>query len=81
MNGLVFLPLVFIVYFLRKQRLETKIKAYIKEKKGHYVSAERIFFYKNVYIVRYSDGYNNLRKVRVYDNLLNTVFDADEIIE
>lgn len=81
MNGLVFLPLVFIIYFLRKERLQRKIKFYIKERNGEYVSEEKISFYKNVYIVRYKDEHNNLRKVRVYDNLFSIVFDADEIIE
>ena len=81
MNGLIFVSLASIIYFLRKERLDSKIKAYIKEKDGKYISEETLFFYKSVYIVKYEDAQKNIRKVRVHNNTFKVVFTEDEIIE
>lgn len=81
MNGLIFVPLAFIFYFLTKVRLDSKIKAYIKEKNGRYLSEFQPSLYKSIYIVKYEDAQKNIRKVRVYNNTFRVVFTNDEVIE
>lgn len=81
MNGLIFVPFAFIFYFLRKGRLDSKIKAYIKEKNGRYLSEFQPSLYKSIYIVKYEDAQKNIRKVRVYNNTFRVLFTNDEVIE
>jgi hypothetical protein len=81
MNGLIFVPLAFIFYFLRKGILDSKVKAYIKGKNGRYLSESQPSLYKSVYVVKYEDSQKNVRKVRVYNNTFGIVFTDDEVIE
>ena len=81
MNGLTFVPLAFVFYFLRKERLASKIKSYIKEKNGRYLSESQPSLYKSIYVVKYEDSQQNIRKVRVCNNIFKITFADDEIIE
>jgi hypothetical protein len=81
MNGLIFVPLAFVFYFFRKGRLDSKIKAYIKEKNGRYLSESQPSLYKRIYIVKYEDAQQNIRKVRVHNNAFRVVFTEDELFE
>ncbi len=81
MNGFVFISLAAIIYFLRKERLASKIKSYIKQKNGRYLSESQPSLYKSIYVVKYEDSQQNIRKVRVYNNTFKITFDEDEIIE
>jgi hypothetical protein len=81
MNGLIFVPIAFVFYFLRKERLDRKIKAYINEKNGRYLSEFQPSLYKRIYVVKYEDAQKNIRKVRVYKNTFHVVFADDEVIE
>ena len=80
MNGLYFLLPVAIIYFLRKEWKENKIKRYIKERGGRYISEIPVSLYKDMYIIRYEDGQNNIRRVRVRHKIFKVVFEDDELI-
>lgn len=81
MNGLFFLLPAAIIFFLRKERLAAKVKNYIKEKEGRYISETPVSLYKDMYIIRYEDGQNSIRRVRVRHKLFKIVFEDDEVIE
>ena len=80
MNGLFFLLPAAIIFFLRKGRLAAKIKNYIKKKGGRYISEIPVSLYKDMYIIRYEDGQNNIRRVRVRHKIFKVVFEDDELI-
>lgn len=80
-SGLIFVPVVAVIYYFGKEKRDSKIRSYIKEKGGRYISETALSLYKNIYAVIYKDGQGNLRKVRVRGKLFKVIFEEDEIIE
>ena len=81
MSGTFVLIPVAIIYFLRKEIKQSKIKRYIKERGGRYISESPVSFYKDMHIIRYKDAQNDTRRVRVRHKTFKVVFEEDQIIE